>query len=727
MTSRISQSMLYTNFVNYLNQTTTSLQQLYEQGSTQKKINEPSDNPVGMARILSYRDSIKALTQYQENINNSKGWLGLADTTLKEVEDQLTRLKELTVQASTGTINESDRKDILNEVKQIFDQLLSLANTTYEGRSIFAGHKIDQPAYQKALAVYSNLDDTNPAYQYVREINGYTDETLVIEFSEKTDSNGNSITDPDGDGFAQVGIDDGIQYRVLKGDGELISSGELNSGDTTIDLGEVTIDLKKGYKVAVNKLTTINTSSFTNTGVKTTAYGNISGDVDIRIEEVSGTGFGIGDQVTYMYSEDGGQSWIKATAQPSSSGILNLSLPDGTLRIEQLTTDASLIKGDRFQLTPIIVRERTQLVIAPTAIYQGDNESGTGVEIINGTTSTLNLNIIPDKNGSFHNPVLVKIASGGNVGDGNPVEYQYSFDGGVTWSDNLVADNNDPNKLELELPGGKITLTPMDTTLPQSLTGLSFKIGGIEVNQVSTNLYAFAEGDIKQNIMVRIDNVSGTGFTTGDEIEYSYSTDGGITWDSGHKITATGSRYETLPIEGGLLKIASSTVTSALSSGDLFTIRPRDASMDSEIYQGVNVSVTHIGSEIFGGFYQNASGMEMAFAQEEKNNLFVGVGKLIASLELNNQENISACLDYIDAALKQVSKVHVGIGAKLNRLNTSESILTDLKLNQTERKSFLEDVDFAELLTKISQQQTVYQAILKSASMIMKVSLVNYV
>lgn len=727
MTSRISQSMLYTNFVNYLNQTTTSLQQLYEQGSTQKKINEPSDNPVGMARILSYRDSIKALTQYQENINNSKGWLGLADTTLKEVEDQLTRLKELTVQASTGTINESDRKDILNEVKQIFDQLLSLANTTYEGRSIFAGHKIDQPAYQKALAVYSNLDDTNPAYQYVREINGYTDETLVIEFSEKTDSNGNSITDPDGDGFAQVGIDDGIQYRVLKGDGELISSGELNSGDTTIDLGEVTIDLKKGYKVAVNKLTTINTSSFTNTGVKTTAYGNISGDVDIRIEEVSGTGFGIGDQVTYMYSEDGGQSWIKATAQPSSSGILNLSLPDGTLRIEQLTTDASLIKGDRFQLTPIIVRERTQLVIAPTAIYQGDNESGTGVEIINGTTSTLNLNIIPDKNGSFHNPVLVKIASGGNVGDGNPVEYQYSFDGGVTWSDNLVADNNDPTKLELELPGGKITLTPMDTTLPQSLTGLSFKIGGIEVNQASTNLYAFAEGDIKQNIMVRIDNVSGTGFTTGDEIEYSYSTDGGITWDSGHKITATGSRYETLPIEGGLLKIAASTVTSTLSSGDLFTIHPRDASMDSEIYQGVNVSVTHVGSEIFGGFYQNASGMEMAFAQDEKNNLFVGVGKLIASLELNNQENISACLDYIDAALNQVSKIHVEIGAKLNRLNTSESILTDLKLNQTERKSFLEDVDFAELLTKISQQQTVYQAILKSASMIMKVSLVNYV
>ncbi len=149
--------------------------------------------------------------------------------------------------------------------------------------------------------------------------------------------------------------------------------------------------------------------------------------------------------------------------------------------------------------------------------------------------------------------------------------------------------------------------------------------------------------------------------------------------------------------------------------------------MDSEISQGVNVPVTHVGTKIFGGFSENSSGQEMAFADDDKKNLFVGVGRLIAALELNDQEKISEGLDYIDSALSEVTKVHADIGAKINRLNTSESILSDLKLNQSERKSFIEDVDFAELLTKISQQQTVYQAILKSASMIMKVSLVNYV
>ncbi len=635
MTSRISQSMLYTSFINYLDQTTTSLHKLYEQGSTQKKINNPSDNPVGMARILSYRDSIKALTQYQANINNSKGWLGLADTTLKQVEDQLTRLKELAVQASTGTLNERDRKSILNEVKQIYDQLLSLANTTYEGRSIFAGHKTDSEAFEKGLTLFSNkkddtgLDDVNA---YVKNITGNSDEVIVIEFSKP------------GSATARIGIDDDINYIVKKGSSQTtIRTGTLKTGETTLQLGGVQIELKKGYEVVTDE------------------------------------------------------------------------------------TEAG--------------EERTELILAPTAIYQGDNESGNGVEIKkvpSGTYKDYNLAITPEKNGSFENQVLVRIKSADPtvspviLGDGNSIEYQYSFDGGVTWSDEVIAENpSGSSSIELELPGGKVTLSQLDhssgASIPQ-LDGLEFKIGSIDVEQSNTNLYAFAQGEIKNNIVVRIDSVTGTnGFANGDIIEYSYSTDGGITWDSGHKITATGSGYETLPVEGGLLKIAPSTLTQSLSPGDQFVIHPRDASMESEIYQGVDISVTHVGTQIFGGFYKNSSGMEMVFANDEKMNLFVGIGKLIAALELNNQENISETLDYIDGALTQVTKMHVKIGAKLNRLNTTESILTDLQLNQTERKSFIEDVDFVDLLTKISQQQTVYQAILKSASMIMKVSLVNYV
>jgi len=625
MSARISQSMLFTNFVTYLNQTTSELQKLYEQGASQKKINRPSDNPAGMARVLSYRDSLAALEQYRTNINNSKGWLGLADNTLSQVEDQLTRLKELTVQASNGSMNEEDRLDILKEVKQIFDQLLALSNTTYEGKSIFAGHKFNNPAYTKGLAVFSNKkDDMNQddVIPYVKNIQGSSDDIIVIEFSKADTAS------------ARIGIDDNINYTVTIGDSNTRMSGVLNAGDTTLDLGSVTLELRKGYEVI---------------------------------------------------------------------------------------TDESLA-GE----------ERTKLIIAPTAIYQGDNESGTGVEIHNLPTGTTYNNyyvdISPEKNASFDSGVMVKITSTSSIGDGNPVEYQYSLDGGVTWSDTMQVDNpSGAQSVELELPGGKITLTDRDSNPAtfQSITGLTFSIGATEVIQSSTNLYTFAEGDIDQEIIVRID--SPVNFVAGNTIEYSYSLDGGQTWDRGHKVIASGSGYEELPIPNGVLKIAPSGVTNSLSGGEQFIIKPRDASIDSEISQDIYLPINHVGTEIFGGYYENSCGYEMAFATNEQKNLFVGIGKLIASLELNDQEGISNSLDYIDSALEQVGQMHADIGARLNRLKTSDSILADLQVNQMERKSFIEDVDFADLLTKISQQQTVYQTILKSASMIMKMSLVNYV
>jgi flagellar hook-associated protein 3 FlgL len=54
-------------------------------------------------------------------------------------------------------------------------------------------------------------------------------------------------------------------------------------------------------------------------------------------------------------------------------------------------------------------------------------------------------------------------------------------------------------------------------------------------------------------------------------------------------------------------------------------------------------------------------------------------------------------------------------------------VLTNLEMSEKERKGSLEDVDFAELMSQMSQQQTIYKAVLKSSSMIMRMSLVDYI
>ncbi|MFP4671848.1 MAG: flagellar hook-associated protein FlgL, partial [Desulfohalobiaceae bacterium] len=122
---RVAHNMLYESYISQLNKSTSRLQELSEQAATQKKVNRPSDNPVGTARILNYRDSISALQQFQDNISQAKSRLGLTDDTLQQTQDMLSRSKELAVQAANDTLTPENRESIAQELQQIFDQVLA--------------------------------------------------------------------------------------------------------------------------------------------------------------------------------------------------------------------------------------------------------------------------------------------------------------------------------------------------------------------------------------------------------------------------------------------------------------------------------------------------------------------------------------------------------------------------------------------------------------------------
>lgn len=83
-------------------------------------------------------------------------WHSQSDDTMQQVQDVMTRIKELTVQASNESMNEGNRESIYKEVRQLFDQLITLSNTKFNGKSIFAGQEIEGKAYEKRVAVYSN-------------------------------------------------------------------------------------------------------------------------------------------------------------------------------------------------------------------------------------------------------------------------------------------------------------------------------------------------------------------------------------------------------------------------------------------------------------------------------------------------------------------------------------------------------------------------------------------
>ncbi len=109
------------------------------------------------------------------------------------------------------------------------------------------------------------------------------------------------------------------------------------------------------------------------------------------------------------------------------------------------------------------------------------------------------------------------------------------------------------------------------------------------------------------------------------------------------------------------------------------------------------------------------------------NNLFEVVGSFIGYLEGNNQEGCQKTLAALTKAEKTVLAEATRIGGMENRLDMAADVLSFQKIDQQERLSYVEDIDLTELLTKLTRQQIAYQTVLQSSSMIMNMSLANYI
>lgn len=101
MAIRITQSMMYSDMVGQMQKNLAAYMESNEQGSTQKKINRPSDDPAGAYRVLTTRDDLNATAQYQTNVDTARGWLELADSVLStRVSTLFQDLESLAQQAS---------------------------------------------------------------------------------------------------------------------------------------------------------------------------------------------------------------------------------------------------------------------------------------------------------------------------------------------------------------------------------------------------------------------------------------------------------------------------------------------------------------------------------------------------------------------------------------------------------------------------------------------------
>jgi len=143
-------------------QVDTALEQL----ASGRRINRPSDDPAGAARVSGILDQSSRVDTFQQSSGTILGQLQTADSTLSSVVTALQRAITLGVEGANGTLSDADRQSVRDELSGIQQQLISLANTSYQGRFIFAGTSNKQPyVADSSLASGVRYDGNNSANQ----------------------------------------------------------------------------------------------------------------------------------------------------------------------------------------------------------------------------------------------------------------------------------------------------------------------------------------------------------------------------------------------------------------------------------------------------------------------------------------------------------------------------------------------------------------------------------
>lgn len=141
---RISTSTLYDLSVSAMNRQQAQVLKTQQQISTNRRVVTPSDDPIAASRALEITQADSINTQFGLNAQTASGRLSLTEQALGRVTDLLQTIRQNAISAGNGTFTPSDRASVAQDIQSMYDQLLTVANTTDgEGNFQFSGFQSD--------------------------------------------------------------------------------------------------------------------------------------------------------------------------------------------------------------------------------------------------------------------------------------------------------------------------------------------------------------------------------------------------------------------------------------------------------------------------------------------------------------------------------------------------------------------------------------------------------
>jgi flagellar hook-associated protein 3 FlgL len=136
---RIATSTIYVNQTVAIDNLEAQYQEQGQELSTGIALNEPSDDPTVIAQDLAVRNDSAVTTQVGQNLTGLNNLLSTTDSTLSSLTSILQSARNLAIEGASDAITSSQRSQIGDQVNQLLEEAIGLANTQYDGKFIFSG------------------------------------------------------------------------------------------------------------------------------------------------------------------------------------------------------------------------------------------------------------------------------------------------------------------------------------------------------------------------------------------------------------------------------------------------------------------------------------------------------------------------------------------------------------------------------------------------------------
>jgi flagellin len=155
-----------------LNQTSMANEKANQQLSSGQRINRAADDAAGLAMSEKMRAEIRSLGAAKANSENGVSLVQTAEGGLNEISNILARLRELSIQAASDTIGNTERQFLQKEYAQMKDEIDRIASISeFNGTPLLAGNgdqlpeekKLNSNMYPLEIQVGANYFDETDA------------------------------------------------------------------------------------------------------------------------------------------------------------------------------------------------------------------------------------------------------------------------------------------------------------------------------------------------------------------------------------------------------------------------------------------------------------------------------------------------------------------------------------------------------------------------------------